>query len=84
MSKKKIKVFQTNLFIKKIKKLSQKQKTELDKVVKDIVADPQIGQEKNGGLFGVYVHKFKSSTQLQLLALEWDKQSRTLLMIGVH
>ena len=45
---------------KKIKKLSKKQKVDLDKAVKDIVADPQIGQEKKGDLLGVYVHKFKS------------------------
>lgn len=84
MSKKKIKVFQTNLFSKKIKKLSKKQKADLDKAVREIVADPQIGQEKRGDLLGVYVHKFKPSTQLLLLAYEWDEESRTLLMIGVH
>ena len=84
MSKKKIKILQTNLFSKKIKKLSKKQKTDLDKAVKEIVADPQIGQEKRGDLLGVYVHKFKSSAQLLLLAYEWDEESRTLLMIGVH
>ena len=64
MSKKKIKTFQTNLFSKKIKKLSKKQKSDLDKAVKEIVTDPQIGQEKKGDLLGVYVHKFKSSNQL--------------------
>lgn len=84
MSKKKIKIFQTNLFSKKIKKLSKKQKADLDKAVKEIVADPQIGQEKRGDLLGVYVYKFKSSKQLLLLAYEWDEESRTLLMIGVH
>lgn len=84
MAKKKIKIFQTNLFSKKIKKLSKKQKDDLDKAVKEIVANPQIGQEKRGDLLGVYVHKFKSSTQLLLIAYEWDEESRTLFMIGIH
>ncbi|MAX66907.1 MAG: type II toxin-antitoxin system RelE/ParE family toxin [Bacteriovoracaceae bacterium] len=84
MAKKKIRVFQTNLFNKKIKKLSKKQKLDLDEAIKKIVADPTIGQEKKGDLIGVFVYKFKSSAQLFLLAYEWDEDSRTLLMIGVH
>lgn len=84
MAKKKIRVFQTNLFNKKIKKLPKKQKLDLDEAIKKIVADPTIGQEKKGDLIGVFVYKFKSSTQLLLLAYEWDEESRTLLMIGVH
>ena len=84
MSKKKIIVLQTNLFSRKIKKLSKKQKTDLDKAVRKIIENPFIGQEKRGDLIGVYVYKFKSSTQQLLLAYEWDEDSRTLLMIGVH
>lgn len=84
MAKKKVKVFQTNLFSKKIKKLSKKQKKDLDGAVQKIVKDPTIGVEKRGDLSGVFVYKFKSSTQLLLLAYEWDEESRTLLMIGVH
>jgi mRNA interferase RelE/StbE len=84
MAKKKVKVFQTNLFSKKIKKLSKKQKLDLDSTIKKIVDDPTVGTEKKGDLIGVYVYKFKSSTQQLLLAYEWDDESRTLLMIGVH
>lgn len=84
MAKKKIKVLQTNLFSKKIKKLSAKQKSDLDKAVRLIMTDPLVGQEKRGDLIGVFVHKFKSSGQQFLLAYEWDEDSRTLLMIGVH
>ncbi|MFT6630457.1 MAG: mRNA-degrading endonuclease RelE of RelBE toxin-antitoxin system [Bacteriovoracaceae bacterium] len=84
MAKKKVKIFQTNLFSKKIKKLSKKQKIDLDGAVEKIVKDPTIGTEKKGDLIGVYVYKFKTSTQQLLLAYEWDEESRTLLMIGVH
>lgn len=84
MGQKKIKVFQTNLFSKKTKKLSKKQKNDLDKAVRIIIDDPTIGQEKKGDLIGVFVYKFKSSTQQLLLAYEWDEESRTLLMISVH
>jgi mRNA-degrading endonuclease RelE of RelBE toxin-antitoxin system len=84
MAKKKVKIFQTNLFSKKIKKLSKKQKLDLDSAIKKIVDDPMVGVEKKGDLIGIYVYKFKSSTQQLLLAYEWDEESRTLLMIGVH
>jgi mRNA-degrading endonuclease RelE of RelBE toxin-antitoxin system len=84
MAKKKVKIFQTNLFSKKIKKLSKKQKLDLDSAIKKIVDDPMVGIEKKGDLIGIYVYKFKSSTQQLLLAYEWDEESRTLLMIGVH
>lgn len=84
MSKKKVKVLQTNLFSRKIKKLSKKQKSDLDKAILKIIENPFLGQEKKGDLIGVYVYKFKSSTQQLLLAYEWDEDTRTLLMIGVH
>ena len=84
MTKKKIKVFQSNLFSKKIKKLSKKQKSDLDKAVLKVISDPLLGQEKRGDLLGIFVYKFKSSTQQLLLAYEWDESSRTLLMIGIH
>ncbi len=84
MPSNKIKVFQTNLFSKKIKKLSKKQKLDLDKVIQQIIDDPLIGEEKKGDLIGVFVYKFKSTTKQLLLAYEWDEESRTLLMIGVH
>ena len=71
---KKIKVFQTNLFAKKLKKLSKKQKKDLE--------NPQIGEEKKGELIGVYVYKFKSSHQKLLLAYEWDEKTKTLLVIS--
>ena len=84
VSKKKVKVLQTNLFSRKIKKLSKKQKSDLDKAILKIIENPFLGQEKKGDLIGVYVYKFKSSTQQLLLAYEWDEDTRTLLMIGVH
>ena len=43
MGQKKIKVLQTNLFSKKIKKLSKKQKNDLDKAVRAIIENPKIG-----------------------------------------
>ncbi len=49
MTKKKIQIWQTNLFSKKIKKLSKKQKGHLDIAIKEIFENPQIGQEKKRG-----------------------------------
>ena len=48
-------VVQTNLFKKAVKKLHSNQKADLDKAVKAIMQDPDIGQSKTGDLAGILV-----------------------------
>ncbi|MCK4796855.1 MAG: type II toxin-antitoxin system RelE/ParE family toxin [Spirochaetes bacterium] len=79
-----IKVLITPKFQKTIKKLPKNIKRKLDDEVKKIIDDPNIGQEKNGKLSGIFVHKFKVKTQLYLLAYEFDKDSRILHALGSH
>jgi hypothetical protein len=45
------------------------QKT-LDKAIKAILQNPQLGEEKKGDLAGVFVYKFKLNGQETLLAYE--------------
>ncbi len=47
-----MKVFQSNSFGRKVKKFRKKEKEELDKAVKKLVSDPDIGTEKKGDLKG--------------------------------
>ncbi len=79
-------VLQTNSFKKAVKKLHINQKKDLDKAVKEIVNNPQIGETKAGDLLGISVYKFKIVKQLTLLAYKYEdeKVTLTLLALGSH
>lgn len=79
-------ILQTPTFIKQAKKLHKNQKLELDQAIKEIVADPAIGEVKKGDLSGVHVYKFKMVHQLTLVAYEFyeDEVVLVLLALGSH
>lgn len=79
-----MKIYQSKLFEKKIKKMSKAEKTALDREVKNIAENPNVGEEKNGDLKGVFVHKFKLKTNLYLLAYRKAGSDLELIMIGPH
>ncbi len=84
MASKQVQVTQSSAFARGYKKLHPKQKQDVDAAVHAIVADPLAGEPKRGDLAGVYVYKFKSQTQLLLLAYEFDPKTRHLLLLGSH
>lgn len=63
-----MKIYQSQSFAKKAKKLTGPEKHVLDNEIMGIVQDPAIGEEKKGDLRGVFVHKFNLHNQLYLLA----------------
>ncbi|HOP26768.1 MAG TPA: type II toxin-antitoxin system RelE/ParE family toxin [Candidatus Sabulitectum sp.] len=79
-----MKVLQTRLFSKTVKKLSSRQKAVLDDEIRKIIGDPSIGQEKRGALKGIFVHKFKIHNSLFLLAYRCDSRVLELIMLGPH
>ncbi|RKZ01204.1 type II toxin-antitoxin system RelE/ParE family toxin [Candidatus Fermentibacteria bacterium] len=80
-----MKVIQTRLFARKVKKLSTQEKAVLDNEIRRIIADPSIGQEKRGTLKGVFIHKFKLHAIQFLLAYRFcDLQTLELIMLGPH
>ena len=79
-----VQVLQTSAFARGYKKLHHKQRQDVDAAVEAIVNDPLAGEPKRGDLSGVYVYKFKSHTQLMLLAYEFDPKTRHLLLLGTH
>lgn len=80
-----MKIYQSRSFEKKIKRFSKKDKSVLDSEVKKIVKNPSMGEEKKGDLKGVFVHKFKMQTTLQLLAYRFiDEETLELIKIGPH
>jgi len=79
-----MKIFQSRSFERKVKKFSNVQKSQLDKQIKRILVDPEIGTEKKGDLRGIYVHKFKLKTIQYLLAYRVVGDNLELIMIGPH
>lgn len=81
-----IQILQTPTFSKQVKKLHKNQRQDLNKAIKKIVADPDIGDNKKGDLVGVRVYKFKMTNQLTLLAYSYDNDilQLVLLAMGSH
>jgi len=79
-----MKIYQSRLFQKKVKKMSKAEKDALDREVRNIAENPNIGEEKKGDLKGVFVHKFKLKTNLYLLAYRKAGTDLELVMIGSH
>ena len=79
-----MKVTQTRLFAKKVKRFSIQEKTILDDEIRKIITNPSIGQEKRGTLKGVFVHKFNIHSIQFLLAYRCNTQILELIMLGPH
>jgi hypothetical protein len=79
-----MKVYLSSSFGKKIKKLKQKEKLELDNEIKKIIKYPSIGSEKKGDLRGIFVHKFKIANAPFLLSYRLMGEDIELIMIGSH
>jgi mRNA interferase RelE/StbE len=79
-----MKIIQSPLFEKKIKKFKKNQKLALDEQIRLIMKKPDIGEEKKGDLQGVYVHKFKIHTAQFLLSYRFEGENLELITIGSH
>ena len=76
---------QTKLFAKQKKKLHKNQIQTLDETVRAVMHDPKIGELKKGDLGSVRVYKFKMTTQQCLLAYQFIKPERVILLaLGSH
>lgn len=79
-----MKVIASPQFLKKVKKLPQQDKSEVDGQIKAILENPKIGEEKKQDLKGVFVHKFKLNKQQMLLSYKLDGEMLFLITIGSH
>lgn len=81
-----MKVVQTGVFSRTIKKLHRKDKAVVDQAIRNIASNTRIGAIKKGALAGVRVHKFKVADKQYLLAYRHEKKSDTitLLALGSH
>ena len=78
------KVLQTRTFANHKNKLHKNQIKELDSAVRDILKNPEIGEQKRGDLLDVYVYKCQITNKLFLIAYQFDETTLTLLMVGPH
>ena len=79
-------VLQTPTFRKAVKKLKPNQKKDLDLAIKDLMANPEMGEQKKGSLAFLRVHKFKMNKQLTLLGYCFDEGVLVLelMALGSH
>lgn len=77
-------VKQMPAFKKAYKKLHANERAAVDDAIREIINNPEIGEEKKGDLAGVHVYKFKIHNHETLLAYEWVPKERLLLALGVH
>jgi len=66
------------------KKLHANQRDAVHAAIREVIANPAIGEEKKGDLAGIAVHKFDCVNQLFLLAYLSSETTRTLLAVGPH
>ena len=81
-----MKVEQSGIFKRRVKKLHPDEKLTLDEAVKTIMVDPSLGKVKTGDLAGIQVYKYKHNAQQYLLAYQFvaDEELMTLLALGSH
>lgn len=81
-----MKVIQSGVFARTVKKLHKNEKKAVDEAVKTVMESPDIGDLKVGDLSGVSVFKFKVSNKQFLLGYRYDDESPvlTLLALGSH
>ncbi len=77
-------VLQSRSFHRKTKKFTKKQKAFLDIAVREIMENPDIGEQKKGDLKSVFVYKFKLGKPEYLLAYRYSENVLELVMIGLH
>jgi mRNA interferase RelE/StbE len=79
-----MKIIQSRIFERKVKKLSVRQKAQLDEAIREILKNPVIGEQKKGDLKMVYVHKFHIDQTLCLLAYSYSTELLELILLGPH
>lgn len=81
-----VSVYEANRFSKALSKLSNKYQKIVEDEIDQIIADPDLGEQKKGDLNHLWVHKFKIGKQEWLLGYNWAEEKLTinLLQIGSH
>jgi mRNA-degrading endonuclease YafQ of YafQ-DinJ toxin-antitoxin module len=76
-------VLQTPHFKRAAKKLHKNQKSDLDKAVKVLMGEPELGEQKKGDLVFMRVYKFKMVKQETLLGYSYEENELVLELIAL-
>jgi mRNA-degrading endonuclease RelE of RelBE toxin-antitoxin system len=80
-----VRVLETPGFRKDVKRLQPNQKQALDGAVRAVMADPMVGEQKQGDLAWLKVYKFRMVNQLTLLGYEIKGDDTIILhAVGSH
>ncbi len=81
-----MKIKQSTKFKKSFKKLPENQQKMVEKVIRNIVDKPDIGENKKGDLAAIRVYQCKIQKQLMLLAYQIAEIDGVLylLLLGTH
>jgi mRNA-degrading endonuclease RelE of RelBE toxin-antitoxin system len=79
-----MKIIQSPLFARTVKKFNKNEKEILDTEIRNILDNPLIGQEKKGDLKNIFVYKFKIKEKQYLLSYRISKDLLELITIGSH
>jgi len=79
-----MRVIQSKLFERKVRKLTVAQKVQLDEAIREILKNPSTGEKKKGDLKSIYVFKFRIDNTLYLFAYSYSTELLELIMLGPH
>ncbi len=79
-----MKIIQSPLFARKVKKFHKDQKKALDNQIRKTLINPNIGEEKKGDFKSIFVYKFKMKRMQYLLSYRIQKGVLELITIGSH
>ena len=79
-----MRVVQSGQFKKSYKKLHANQLPEINEAIAAIMADPTIGERKQGDLSWLRVYKFKMIEQLTLIGYSTDNDTLAFIAFGPH
>jgi len=77
-------IYQSNRFQKSYKKLFPNQLNETNNAINDIIANPDIGEQKHGDLSWLRVYKFKCLGFLTLIGYSIKNDALTFIALGPH
>jgi len=80
--KNKIKVYESPVFKKAFKKLTEDEKETVDDEIDIIIENPDIGTQKKGDLSYLWVHKFQLNSQQVLLGYSWNDTELELYLLN--
>ncbi|MCK5359646.1 MAG: type II toxin-antitoxin system RelE/ParE family toxin [Gammaproteobacteria bacterium] len=78
-----IEVFETPMFKKTFKRLSNPEKDLVEEEIDKIIKDPDIGEQKKGDLSHLWVHKFNMNNQQVLLGYSWKEAELELYLLNI-